>query len=200
MKSLKVFKENSLSSVLKAHGISTPLDVLLEMLKEVIELLPARISFIDPCNELTSEEIKELKEAGFNLKPGNSGKKNPLSKTVTKFTAMILTAYTVKQTARLLKVQESRIRQRLTHDRTLYGIKMQSEWRIPQFQFTGNILIPGLEKVIPQLDPSLNPVAVYTWFTTPNPDLEKEGTILSPADWLMQGYDPIIIVELSENL
>ena len=95
---------------------------------------------------------------------------------------------------------ESRIRQRLTRDRTLYGIKIQSGWRIPKFQFIGNTLIPGLEKVIPQLDPSINPVAVLTWFITANPDLEKEETTISPLEWLVQGYDPLIITHLAEDL
>lgn len=193
-------KQIQITSMLHAHGISTPPGLLQEMLKEAIELLPARISYIDPRNELSGEEIKELEAAGFNLIPENLGKENPLSKTVTRYAAMLMTAYTVKQTARLLKVNESRIRQRLTHDRTLYGMKIQSEWRIPKFQFIGNILIPGLEKVLPQLDPSLNPVALLTWFTTPNQDLEKEETTLSPLDWLVQGYDPLIVAQLAEDL
>jgi hypothetical protein len=33
-------------------------------------------------------------------------------------------------------------------------------------------------------------VAIHAWLTRPDPDLEVDGTPVSPLDWLRSGHDP----------
>ena len=69
--------------------------------------------------------------------------------------------------------------------------------------FDGGELIPGIGEVISQLNPELHPVAVFRWFTTPNPDLSTDdprGGNLSPRDWLRLGFPVQPVVELASNL
>jgi hypothetical protein len=61
-------------------------------------------------------------------------------------------------------------------------------------------LIPNLEKVVAQLDPGLDPLAVAGWFQRPNLDLEGEEGKVSPRLWLAQGKDWRPVAELAEDL
>jgi hypothetical protein len=53
--------------------------------------------------------------------------------------------------------------------------------------------------VVASLDPDLHPVAVFRWFTTPNPDLivegPGEGRTVSPRDWLRLGLAPRVVAD-----
>ncbi len=106
------------------------------------------------------------------------------------------------EVARLLGVDDSRVRQRLTK-RSLYGIKLPDGWRLPAFQFDParpGRLVPGIGRVLPRLDPALHPVAVYRWFTLPNVDLVLDDTPVSPLDWLRSGGDPTEVAALAADL
>lgn len=46
------------------------------------------------------------------------------------------------------------------------------------------------------LDPELHPVAVLTWLTSPQPDLDD----VSPRDWLCAGNPPETVAELASSL
>jgi hypothetical protein len=46
-------------------------------------------------------------------------------------------------------------------------------------------------------------VAVYTWFTSPDPDLTidaNEEITLSPRDWLRSGRNPQVVADLAGAL
>lgn len=98
----------------------------------------------------------------------------------------------------------SRIRRRLTSaPPSLYGIRLGSGWVLPELQFDGNELVPGIEEVVARLDPELHPVSVFHWFTTPNPDLMVEnlgGRTLSPRNWLCSGLPVQTVVDLAADL
>lgn len=111
-------------------------------------------------------------------------------------------SYTVEQAARLLGVNDSRIRQRLSA-RTVYGIKRDGEWRIPRFQFDGDALVPGIGTVVANLPDDLDPVSIYTWFVTKNTDLygdRAETQQLSPIDWLRTGHSADTLAEIAREL
>lgn len=200
-------KAEATLDLLRSRGITTPPAVLQKMLEEVIEKLPASPFHSDPRRELTPPEVEELKKAGFDLKPKNLGKKDPVARSVTLYAGMLTTALSVREVAKLLDVNTSRIRQRLSQERTLYGLKSQSQWLVPTFQFDNGRVIPGVDEVISSLPGSLSPVAVLSWFVSPNPDLEleleppgPETRRLSPREWLLAGYDPKVVAALAEDL
>lgn len=192
---------------LHSHGLNLSPKLLYEMLEEAIEQLPS-ISFLrDPRRELTPAEANELDEAGFDLSSRDLGKQDPLARSVALYAGMLAKSLSVKEAAFRLGVNQSRIRQRLTKERSLYGIKIRKEWRIPTFQFEADTLIPGIEQVVASLSPALNPVAVLSWFTTSNPNLQiesqdpsKPGLLPSPRDWLLAGHNPQVVSDLACDL
>lgn len=174
------------------------------MVREAIqEQVRATGAFVaDPERELAPAEAGALRRAGFDLEPRDPGAEDPIARTAAEYSALVATGLTAGEAAGLLGIDDSRVRQRLA-ERTLYGIKAGNSWRIPRFQFDGGRVLPGIERVVPRLDPELHPVAVYRWFTTPDPDLvvdDEEERALSPRDWLRTGRDASVVAELAAEL
>lgn len=200
-------KKNALTS----RGISISHKELQKMCmracENLLELMPQTQFQEDSRTDFTVEEAGILERAGFDLEmKKNMGTEDPIAKGISEYTAIICNSLTVEQVAHNLGVEDSRIRQRLTSKPpTLYGIKLNSQWRIPIFQFEGNYIVPNIDKVISRLSPELHPLAVYKWFTTPNSDLAKDEdtedeTILSPLNWLRLGLDPKIVIDMAADL
>ena len=164
------------------------------------QMFPAR-PLPDPRRELSTSEIAILEQGGFDLEPRPLDSAHPLIRSGVAYSALLASSLSVSQAAARLHVDDSRIRQRLG-ERTLYGIKLKSVWRLPRFQFIEQGMVPGIERVLPHLDPALHPLSVVGWFTTPNPDLvygedEEPG---SPLDWLRAGYPAEPLSELAGSL
>src|SRR5258708_5995723 len=109
--------------------------------------------------------------------------------------ALLETRRTTAEVADLLKVDASRIRQRL-RERSLYGIEYDGERRLPRFQFVRHLVLPGLREVLATLPEALNPLDVAEWFLSPNPGLELGTGAVSPREWLMRGepVDAVVAV------
>ena len=178
------------------------LDALL--LRIVSEMAPTSLPRV-PRQELTEADAAALERGGFALEPlENSGADDPVAQTAALYAALLATSLSVTEVARMLDVETSRVRQQLTA-RTLYGIKDVGAWRLPRFQFNDGLsgLLPGVRRVLPHLSRTLHPVAEYTWFTSPDPDLvidEDEELALSPRDWLRGGRSPEPVAELAASL
>jgi hypothetical protein len=145
-----------------------------------------------------------LHDAGVDLEelaPLDLGVAAPELRSAALSAGFLATSLTVAEVASRLGVGASRIHQRLiTH--TLYGIRTDGAWRIPQFQFTddGSRVVSGFGEIVPTLQ-GLLPVDVATWFTRPHVDLpNRQDTPLSPRDWLLGGGDPSALVPLIEEL
>ena len=155
----------------------------------------------NPRYELTEADAAALERGGLALEPLDEiGADDPIVRTAAIYASLRATSLTVSQTARLLGVSMGRVRQEL-YARTMYGIKDVSGWALPRWQFSDDLtgLLPGMRQVLPHLDRGLHPVAVYTWMTSPNPDLtvdEHEEVTLSPRDWLRSGRSPHVVATL----
>jgi hypothetical protein len=153
---------------------------------------------------LSENEQRFLESAGVDLAefaPRDSGAASPLAQTAADYAPLLATALTVPDLAARLRVDTSRIRQRLARH-TLYGIKDGASWRIPLFQLdeAGRALVPGLPRVAPYWI-GAHPVEVARWFTLPHVDLEDvAGTSVSPRAWLLSGGDAGIVAALAEEL
>lgn len=188
--------------LLEERAISATPSRFDDLVAAAIRRMPRVLFRPDARRDLTDEEAALLKEGGLDLeaRPFPSG--SPLDQGAAEFAALVTTGLTTAATARVLSVNDSRIRQRLTQQPpTLYGIRLDGEWRIPSFQFDGDRLLPGLGEVLARLDPDLHPLAVYRWFVAPHPDLlpAEEGgdEPLSPRDWLRGGHPPAAVAELA---
>lgn len=181
---------------------------LVRLVLEAIRRLPPASGREAPERDLAPQERAALERAGFSFAPlpGAIGEGaaayDPLARTVAEYAALLATAWPAPQAARWLGVDASRVRQRLAR-RSLYGIKLAGGWRLPAFQFDApppGRLVPGIERVLPRLDPALHPVGVYRWFTQPNPDLVVAGEPVSPLDWLRTGGNPAEAAALAADL
>lgn len=195
---------NTTHAFLHTHGILVQPEILDRLVAEAVARLPRSLYREDPRAELSPSEVRALERGGFALDAEELGSKDPLVRTAAQYAALLMTSLTTAAAAARLGVETSRIRQRLTsRPPTMYGIRLESGWRIPDFQFDGNSLLPGVAEVVARLDPELHPIAIYRWFTTPNPDLPARGLNerrLSPREWLRLGFRPAAVAELADDL
>jgi len=61
-------------------------------------------------------------------------------------------------------------------------------------------LLPGVETVLPRLNHELHLVAIYNWFTMPDPDLLVDDTPVSPRDWLRSGRSADTVAAIAGDL
>lgn len=140
--------------------------------------------------DLTARDLAELRAIGFEPGRAASGAyRKATDRTVARMTALLADSVSVERVAERLGVHPSRVRQMLG-ERSLYGIKAGSEWRIPSFQFLGKRLVTNLGPVIRATPENLHPIALHNWFTRPDQALSIDDTALSPRDWLESGGDP----------
>lgn len=156
-----------------------------------------------PSDTLGPDQLELLAQGGFELEGPGLGLRDPVLRGALEYAALRATALTTKEAAARLGVNDSRIRQRLA-ERALYGLKVDDEWRLPIFQFEEKGgLVPNIDRVFPQLDEGLSAIAVFHWFTSPNPDLASPETNeepVSPIAWLKLGLDPEAVAELAGQL
>ncbi len=188
---------------LHAHGISVVPEGLGELLQEAVGRLHRTLYPADPRDDLPVDEAQALVRGGFDLEPRPESSADALNQTAVEFAAVLATSMSTKEVAARLGVATSRVRQRLgSKPRSLYGIRFRSSWRIPEFQFAGDNLLPGLGFVVARLDPELNPVAVQRWFLSPHTDLVASdiGVAISPRDWLRMGHPADVVAELAASI
>jgi hypothetical protein len=148
---------------------------------------------------LTAGEADALQSVGLSTaKWTGAAASDPLMRSIGDYMALLETSLTTAEAARYLKVDVSRIRQRL-RERSLFGIDYDGERRLPRFQFERKQVLPGLREVISALPEGQNPLDVAEWFLTPNPDLEFENGALSPRDWLLKGESVDVVVQLAQG-
>jgi hypothetical protein len=155
--------------------------------------------------ELSPDEARLLDDAGFTEDPGAYAR--VAADTVTHMALLVNTAYSAREAATALNVNESRVRQRRLA-RTLWAINDNGAWVFPALQFetdpqTGRPYkqIRGLDRVFAALAPNLHPVAVAGFLRTPHPDLTLQGRPVHPLEWLQSGghVDPVLrLVEAAD--
>lgn len=190
---------------LHSHGIRVAPKTLDAMVQEAIGRMHRTLYRADPRADLTDAEADALRKGGFVLEPLDLGAEDPLVQTAAEFAALLKESLSTAEAAEKLGVDPSRIRQRLTAvPPSLYGIRLESGWVVPDFQFDGAKLIPGIADVVSRLDPELHPLSVFRWFTLTSPDLEVESggefRTLSPRDWLRFGLPVHEVADLAAHL
>lgn len=173
-------------------------DALIAALEEVTEGLPPVIDGV-AGSALSDETAAVFAEAGMSADQGRVRSTRAPARTAMEYAQLLAQSFTVAQAAQRLGVSDARIRQRLA-ERTLYGFRGRRGWHLPDFQFTPDGALPGLEQVVPALPVKLHPLSVAGFFRRPNPDLEGSDTPLSVADWLAGGGDPGPVVDLARDL
>jgi hypothetical protein len=153
------------------------------------------------ASTLSVGELHALQAVGLPVSSWKGGAEHdPLMQSIADYMALLETSYSTSQAARYLKVDASRIRQRL-RENSLFGIDYDGEKRLPRFQFERAKVIPGMREVLAALPEGLNPLDVAEWFLSPNPDLEIEENEnpLSPRDWLLSGASVDAVAKLAQG-
>jgi hypothetical protein len=145
-------------------------------------------------------EQQVLDEAHVDLSGLAEQTANPEEVTASRYAAIYARALTVSEASKRLSVSPGRIRQRIA-GRTLHALRVSAGgWRLPLWQFTDQGLLPGLEQVLPALPEQLHPMSVFGFMHQPVPDLDVNGTAVSPVDWLATGGDAGPVAELAASL
>ena len=189
------------ASVLRRVGITDTPQLFEQVVSEALTSVLGKRYRTDPATSLTAAERDALRRGGMDLAPVEWGREDPLLRTAAEFAVLVASAYTVSQVAELLRVEPSRIRQRLAA-RTLYGVKERASWRLPRFQFEDEQLVPNIGTVFTHLRDGLHPVGAWRWFTTANPDLVvgEDEIPVSPLEWLRAGYDAVLVADLAAEI
>jgi hypothetical protein len=152
--------------------------------------------------ELSPDEARLLDDAGFTEDPDAYAR--AAADTVAHMAVLVNTAYSAREVATALNVNESRVRQRRLA-RTLWAINDNGAWVFPALQFetdpqTGRPYkqIRGLDRVFTALASNLHPLAVAGFLRTPHPDLALQGRPVHPLEWLQSGGDVDPVLRLVE--
>lgn len=148
--------------------------------------------------ELSSDAARLLDDVGFTEDPVAYAR--AATATVAHMALLVNTAYSAREVATALNVNESRVRQRRLA-RTLWTINDNGACVFPALQFetdpqTGQPCkqIRGLDRVFAALAPNLHPLAVAGFLRMPHPDLALQGRSGHPLEWLQSGgdVDPVL--------
>ena len=88
----------------------------------------------------------------------------------------------------------------LIAQRALRAFRIQRNLRIPLFQFQQRGLLPNVTRVNAALSGDLDPVSLWRWYSTPDPELESGEEALSPLAWLQSGRDPEPVIAIARQL
>jgi hypothetical protein len=150
---------------------------------------------------LSAGEVAALESAGLTAAPfaaTSAAHGDPLVQSLADYMALLETSYTTSEASKYLRVDVSRVRQRL-REGTLFGIEYEGERRLPRFQFERRQVLPGLREVMAALPAGLSALDVAQWFLAPNADLEAGERDLSPREWLLRGKPVDAVVVLARG-
>ena len=155
-----------------------------------------------PAAELSATELDALRGVGAFKDDAVVGTDNdPLIRSQAQYMALLEESLSATEAAKLLRVDVSRVRQRL-RERSLFGLEYEGSWRLPRFQFERRLVIPGLAQVLKALPPDLFPLDVVDWFLLPESELQLESdeAPLSPREWLLSGRPIDAVARLARDL
>jgi hypothetical protein len=153
-------------------------------------------------SDVSAAETEALRSVGaLKDKASVPAENDPLIKSQAQYMALLEDSLSAAEAAKLLRVDVSRVRQRL-RERSLFGIEHEGSWRLPRFQFERRLVIPGLAQVLKSLPPDLFPLDIVDWFVLPDPDLQldSDAAPLSPREWLLSGRPIEAAVMLARDL
>ena len=159
-----------------------------------------RTLYTESKGEMTADELRFLAESGIDVEE-HPDLSDPMMDYATAFAAILATSLTTAEVAKRLRgVTAVRVRQMIGVG-TLYAIRIDGRWRIPEFQFQGDVLVPNIGSVNATINRELDAVSVLRWYTTSDAELETaDGTVLSPLAWLKAGLRQAPVVELARDL
>jgi len=106
---------------------------------------------------------------------------------------------TTHEVSKLLELSVPVVRRRRLDNR-LYAFREQNQWRFPTWQFDNRAVLPGLTAVLESISLHLHPVIVRGAMLAERPSLASDATTARPRDWLRDGGDPELVIEVFRQL
>ncbi|MFD9889984.1 DNA-binding protein [Amycolatopsis sp. NPDC059027] len=186
----------ALENVLAKAGLKVDATEFLTMVEDAARRLSPPNP--DPSHYFSPDQRAALTDVGLDLTPRAEGEPDFRARTVAAHAVLAESALSVVEAARILGVDDSRIRHRLKEGR-LTGWKDQG-WRLPSWQFAGSGVLPGLEVVLRALPEDQPALVVAAFMSTPQPDLVINDHPATPRQWLLSGGDPEHVARLIATL
>ncbi len=145
-------------------------------------------------DQLTSQEIRALRDAGLRLE--RTSGRDLLAESRKRIERIIESSLTIESASELLRLPVQDVCE-LVEAKKLYAIQDTGQLRLPRFQFHNELLVTCFDQIAPLIPVHWNPIDVENWFNLPDPDLyidEEQETTLSPRAWLLDGRSPEPII------
>lgn len=187
-------RENKLANVASRLGMTV--DELVDQLDDTAPAILAPVESAMPAAELAA-----LRRAGVNL----AGPENDptgvsqLAAGIARVNAFREAALSVTQAAARLGVSQGRIRQQVRAREIASVPNADGTHLLPAWQFVNDALVPGLSVVLPHAD-GVHPLTLAHFMTRPDPDLDVNGALVSPVEWLLGGGAPDRVAALVVDL
>lgn len=185
--------EERVAPLAKARGRSV--DEVLDWLSDALERLPPRHAA--PERDWTEPELAVLRGEGIDAQAPPD--RDVTADSARAYLRLLADSLSTGEAASRLGISDSRVRQRAAA-RQLYGLRVGGEWRFPSWQFMEHGMVPGLDRVLPRLAPTLHPLSVSGFLSTPQPELVIGARAVTPLRWLATGGDAEPVAELAADL
>lgn len=171
--------------------------VVSEVLAALEDVLPDARS---KTTGLSARDIAFLAQYGGVRRAGGGESARLAARRVASTAAEVALSLDRAEVAERLGISPSRVSHRQA-DRTLYSLPVGSgKVRYPDWQFDFESTIPHLAEVLSHLPQGAPAAVVRGFMTEPDPDLLLNGVEVSPREWLTQGGEPSIVLELATTL
>lgn len=148
----------------------------------------------------TDEERAAINQGGGMLEARDLGIDDPMLQATAEYAAIVASALSTAEVAKVLRVSPGRVCQRL-QARSLLGITTSRGWRVPSFQFVDSGEMSGWSAVARALPEGVSLTGVLRWLLQRHCDLVvgEDELPLSPRAWLLSGRDPEAVVALTAD-
>lgn len=184
--------------VLGRAGLPDDPTRFVELVKDAIRTVVLVRQAGDP-SALTDAEVRELREIGLAPEANTARLREATRSATAKMAAILADSLSVQDAANRMELHQSRLRQMLL-DRSLFGVKVDGEWRVPAFQLSGKRQVRNLGPVLRATPPNLHPVELLNWLVRPNRALRLEDQPVSPLAWLESGGDQDPVAAIASEL
>src|ERR1700692_3309713 len=101
--------------------------------------------------DLSAAETEALRSVGaLKDKASVRAENDPFIKSQAQYMGLLEDSLSAAEAAKLLRVDVSRVRQRL-RERSLFGLEYEGSWRLPRLPFYRCLVIPGLAQILEAL-------------------------------------------------
>jgi excisionase family DNA binding protein len=184
-----------LTEVLRRAGLGDREDIIAAAVEDAISTLERSL---EQDTDWSKADEALLRRGGLDPSPASRREREAwMADAAAEYASLVSTSLSVHEAAQRLKVDASRIRQRLT-DGSLFGFKVRRQWRIPAWQFIAGREVVGLSDLLVELK-GWEPVAATNFVTSPNVDLMVGETLYSPLQWVLEGRPVETVARLAAN-